>query len=722
MKVIGIPRAMSYYYLYPFFKTLFERLDVELLLSKPTTKTTLTKISACPTDEPCLAVKLYFAHVQELVESNCDYIFLPKVISVEKNNYCCPKFIGIPEMIRNTFVLDQRGLFPRIDFNHPQNMMNDLSQMIAKLSPTTKRIPQIFKSAWKFQEEFAKLPVLEELTIVEAYRNLNDHYSHTHTQNKIDIKREKLTIGLIGHPYVLYEWISHNLVQHLRSYGKVITPEMIDRQFIKKHLKNIYEGHQLWNFEAQMLGAALYLIENRIVKKLILVGLFECGPESIIEPYIEEASEKFGVSLLKLFMDDQTGEAGLQTRIEAFMDTDTQALVFDKSPSTNASVSFEKPTEPVVGFPSMGHLDIVMNTILKDCNIKTIPTPKLNRNSIELGKELAPEYICLPLAATLGQIIQMLDLGVNRILMVGGKGPCRFGWYAQVQELLLKKTGRSFEMIILDSPFPLQKKGFQFMHDVAKITSNARWDKIVKSFIFGYRKLKTLNQMEISCHNLSAYESVRGTADRLFTRFLTRLYNVDSYQNLNTIEKEFFEAVHNTAVENTNPVKILIVGEIWVILEPFINLEIDKYLSSRPDVRVLVEREMNMSLWVQHNIFHTAEMKKRWQEIQAAAAPFMNEHIGGHALESVAGAVIGKQKGIDGVIHLFPFTCMPEIVAQGILTKVSDNLDIPILSLIISEQTGEAGMRTRIEAFLDLLVERRFDKEEGNYRAKLCRH
>ena len=724
MKVIGVPRAMSYYYLYPFFKALFENVGVQLIPSKPTTKATLTKMSACPTDEPCLAVKLFFAHVQELVESNCDFIFLPKLISVEKGNYCCPKFIGIPEMVRNTFVLDQRGLFPRIDFNHPQNMVNDLSQMISKLSPKTKRIPKIIRSAWKFQEEFARLPVFEELTTVEAYQSLRmggraNHY-HTIKNKKVNSDLGNPTIGLIGHPYVLYEWMSHNLVDHLRSCGKVITPEMIDRQLIKKHLNKIYEGYQLWNFEAQMLGAALYLIENRLVNKLILVGLFECGPESIIEPYIEEASEKFGVPLLKLFLDDQTGEAGLQTRIEAFMDTEAQTFVIDNKLSINYLI--EKPIEPVVGFPSMGQLDIVMNTILRDCNVKLIPTPGLTRNAIERGKELAPEYICLPLAATLGQMIQMLDLGVNRILMVGGKGPCRFGWYAQMQELLLKKTGRSFEMIILDSPFPLHKKGAQFIRDVAKITKNTRWDKLAKSFLFGYRKLKALNQMEIECRNLSAFESERGTGERLWKRFKSRIYNIDNYQDLNVIEKEFYDAVQSTKVEDTHPLKILIVGEIWVILEPFINWEIEKYLGSRPDVRVLVEREMNMSLWVKHTIFRTAEMKKRWREIQAAAAPFLSEHIGGHALESVAGAVIGKQKGMDGVIHLFPFTCMPEIVAQGILTKVSDNLDIPVLSLIVSEQTGEAGIRTRVEAFLDLLMERRFDKKEGNNLAKLYRY
>lgn len=62
---------------------------------------------------------------------------------------------------------------------------------------------------------------------------------------------------------------------------------------------------------------------------------------------------------------------------------------------------------------------------------------------------------------------------------------------------------------------------------------------------------------------------------------------------------------------------------------------------------------------------------------------------------------------MDGVIHLFPFTYMPEIVAQGIPTKNSAKRYLPVLSLIVSELTGEAGMGTRVEAFLDLFMERK---------------
>jgi predicted nucleotide-binding protein (sugar kinase/HSP70/actin superfamily) len=73
----------------------------------------------------------------------------------------------------------------------------------------------------------------------------------------------------------------------------------------------------------------------------------------------------------------------------------------------------------------------------------------------------------------------------------------------------------------------------------------------------------------------------------------------------------------------------------------------------------------------------------------------------------VGKTVLFARNGIDGVIHIFPFTCMPELVAQTILIKVQKDLDIPILTLIIDEHTAVGGMETRIEAFIDLLERRR---------------
>ena len=84
----------------------------------------------------------------------------------------------------------------------------------------------------------------------------------------------------------------------------------------------------------------------------------------------------------------------------------------------------------------------------------------------------------------------------------------------------------------------------------------------------------------------------------------------------------------------------------------------------------------------------------------------MKRAIGGECIETIGDTVYAAKHGIDGIIHISPFSCMPEIGAQDILPKVSKNESIPVLSLVLDEQTGKAGYITRIEAFIDLIKRR----------------
>ena len=62
-------------------------------------------------------------------------------------------------------------------------------------------------------------------------------------------------------------------------------------------------------------------------------------------------------------------------------------------------------------------------------------------------------------------------------------------------------------------------------------------------------------------------------------------------------------------------------------------------------------------------------------------------------------------KEYDGIIHLAPFTCMPEIVAQNIMLTTKE--DIPVLTILCDEQIAKPGVLTRLEAFVDLLERKR---------------
>ena len=95
------------------------------------------------------------------------------------------------------------------------------------------------------------------------------------------------------------------------------------------------------------------------------------------------------------------------------------------------------------------------------------------------------------------------------------------------------------------------------------------------------------------------------------------------------------------------------------------------------------------------------------QRADRLAKPYLMRDIGGDALECVSDVAYANERGIDGIIHISPFTCMPEIMSQNIFPAMRENCEIPILPLIMDEQTGRAGYITRIEAFVDLMRRRK---------------
>ena len=127
---------------------------------------------------------------------------------------------------------------------------------------------------------------------------------------------------------------------------------------------------------------------------------------------------------------------------------------------------------------------------------------------------------------------------------------------------------------------------------------------------------------------------------------------------------------------------------------------------------VEVRRQIMFGDWLEHVLKPSLFYKKESHRERSVryAAKYMKRAIGGECIETVGDAVHAAKHGIDGVIHISPFSCMPEIVAQNILPKVAKNEDIPVISLILDEQTGRAGYITRLEAFIDLIKRRRMAK------------
>jgi predicted nucleotide-binding protein (sugar kinase/HSP70/actin superfamily) len=120
-----------------------------------------------------------------------------------------------------------------------------------------------------------------------------------------------------------------------------------------------------------------------------------------------------------------------------------------------------------------------------------------------------------------------------------------------------------------------------------------------------------------------------------------------------------------------------------------------------------VHRSLWLSEWLNDRFRFMPFRRNHFKWALGKAAPYLYDPSGGESVNSVGSSHHFARGGHDGIIHLMPFTCMPELVAQTILARLSEDFGIPILTLVFDEHTSPGGVQTRLEAFVDLLRRRR---------------
>ncbi len=355
-----------------------------------------------------------------------------------------------------------------------------------------------------------------------------------------------------------------------------------------------------------------------------------------------------------------------------------------------------------VTFPHMGHMWICLSAMLEYLGVNVVVPPPTSKRTLTLGARHAPEFACLPLKLNLGNFMEAAEQGADTILMAGGCGPCRFGYYAQVEHAILEDLGYNYRLVVLEPP---RKHIGELLSKIKYITGHSSWREVIKGIYFGYQKARMVDDLEKQAHFLRPREVQRGSTDRAFKRALQEVIAARDPQDLPKVREKVRRIMGAVAVKPRPVLRVGIVGEIFTLLEPFVNYDLERKLGY---LGVETDRSIYLSEWINDHLFlGLVRGQRSRKEACRAAAPYLNHFVGGHGQETVGSAVIYARQGYDGVIQLLPFTCMPEIVAHSVLPGISNELGIPVLSITVDEQSGEAGLVTRLEAFVDLLARRK---------------
>ena len=371
-------------------------------------------------------------------------------------------------------------------------------------------------------------------------------------------------------------------------------------------------------------------------------------------------------------------------------------------------VNMKNKTPIKVAFPHMGNVYIAWSAALKKLGVEPFIPPHTSKKTLEVAAKYSPESICLPYKMVLGNFLQAIEKGADYVAMISSPGICRLGEYGQSIKNVLKDLGyedKYTELQLYD--------GFKGMYTFLTQLSGVKNPVILaKAINIAVRKVFVLDRIENLFSYYRAREIVTGTAEKHYNRALSLIIEANNTKELKAFEKEAIEEIKKTEIDvNRDVLTVDITGEIFLVQEPFSNQNIEKELGR---MGVQTRRSLTVSGFIKDAIIPKA-FKKGETHLERAyrmARPYLMRDIGGDALESVSDVAYANERGVDGIIHVSPFTCMPEIMSQNIFPTMRENCEIPILTLILDEQTGRAGYITRLEAFVDLMRRRKMYKKK----------
>ncbi|MBQ8168224.1 hypothetical protein IJZ97_02265 [bacterium] len=362
-----------------------------------------------------------------------------------------------------------------------------------------------------------------------------------------------------------------------------------------------------------------------------------------------------------------------------------------------------KERKKKVAFPHMGLIYVAWSAALRRVGVEPFVPPYTSKKTLSLGTKHSPEAICLPYKLILGNFVEALDSGADYVAMITSPGICRLGEYGKCIQNALHDMGydaRYIELQLYD--------GIQGMYRfLRELTGKNRPLMFINAIILAIRKVFLVDDLQARLNYLRARELKLGDSEKAFNKAIKIVEAEDSLFGLRKAKKKAFAEMDKVKIDKDKEVLFVdVTGEIFLVCDQFSNQNIERELGKMGvQVRISLTVSSFLKDAIIPKIFRKGET--HLQRANRLAKPYLMRDIGGDALECVSDVAYANERGIDGIIHISPFTCMPEIMSQNIFPAMRENCEIPILPLIMDEQTGKAGYLTRLEAFVDLMRRRK---------------
>jgi len=720
---VGIPRGLLVYDYAPLLIGFLNALDARVVISSQTNNEIMEQAIELSYTDSCFPMKLLHGHAAMLKDA--DYILYPCAIRLgrkdgdENQKYSCPLVQASPFIIRQTVNLGERMLIPILDFSRGNgDVIKNLADVAVKMGFSRRKAKEAALAGIESQQKFEADQAALGKELLEQLR-----------------QSDQLGVVLFARSYMSQDAGANlGIAEKLAQLGVVPIP--LDFLPLESVNPKDYSDRPYWFYENKYIAAAAITASDPQLYGLWLTN-FGCGPNSFIIHIVEDIMG--GKPLGQLEIDEHAAEAGIVTRLEAFVDTITGFAHSTKPQEVPhkdiyRSTSVLIDTKKTLIIPRMApHVEIV-GALLEGNGFRAIVLPEANERNLSYADQVTSGVECLPYRVTLGDFLRFCyedgtDLKNVEAFMAGAYGPCRLGKYALEQVRILKDVG-------IDLPIRTTVANNAYRDiDISPAFARLAWKGGI-----------AMDYLQRSLWRARPYEKRPGSADELFDgytgKIVGRIRKKESFHDVIRQATSDFKSLIDPELPRKPLVGIN--GEIFLRSNRFSNQDLVRecekaglevvvspmgewvrYISYRHVEDAIVDRKFPKALIsyiikrIEEHDEHTVakgfkglidEREPSTEELLAQTRRWLSPKCGSEAVLSIGSGIDWMENPeFAGVISVMPHGCMPGGIVAAMSEKFSALYHKPWINLTY-DGFVESNNLTRINNFAEII---RFCSQEG---------
>lgn len=718
---IGVPYMFFFHDYLPYWSTLLWELGFDVIVSPKTNKQVKNLGLEYIYSEACFPVKVAHGHIKYLLDQGVDILFIPSAINLTKDtdeykrSLSCPYVQTIP-YVTKPITKSVYTATPVINLSRGEEFLKrELKKAFEEFDISINEIERAMALAQASQDRFIRAIKSKGLEVLRETSDSNNPF-----------------IVIVGRAYNAFDpGMNLEIPKKLANLGVIAIPMdflPIEQVRLFEHWPNMY-----WRAGQRILRAAKIISKEKNLYP-IFIGNFSCGPDSFILKYFKK--ELGNKPLLHIEIDEHSADAGVITRCEAFLDSissinNTRSFTVKESSQPypiKRSINRFSLEDRTVYIPRMVDHAYAVAAAYNKCGIKSEVLPPSDKQSVDIGKKFLPGKECYPCTVTTGDIIKKIsEPGIipekTAFLMPTAAGPCRFGQYNVLQRLILKELG--YEEAIILAP---EQHANNFV-------DNGRGNEFIKTAWAGIVAYDILYKC---LHETRPYEVEKGSADALYNRYLEKIYlllSTSSYDKLRSVMENLKKDFKNLPKHSEKKPLIGVVGEIFVRSHTFSNEDLIKkveslggevylapmeewiyYVNFLAERRAFLDKDLSaiLTFWIKKRMQSKIEhiltrpfrgylktlKEPKTKDLLQLASPYIHDSFEGEAILSIGKSIDFIYRGCSGIINVMPFGCMPGTIVTAIMKRISDEYNIPFIS-IPYDGTESPSTELTIETFME---------------------